>query len=199
MGGWDFLHFFLSWPLFDATDAGPLPNAILVPNAMPVPDAVPVPNAMPVPNSMPLADAVPLGTYLAHAVYLSILWLIISLQSGNMTDEPYYLVAWNQLMLPADPVSVIHGPHSCDHIIWSCCRHWQTGSCWAAMLKWKPCNTRLAHYTRMSVIVFTWLRWKSWNSKMSHWRHMQPWRKGWSVIWNHLNAGSQRFQSGLHS
>ena len=133
------------------------------------------------------------------SIYLSILWLIITLQSGNMTDEPYYLVARNQLMLPADPVSVIHGRHSCDHISWSCCRHWQTGSCWAAMLKWKPCNTSLAHHTRMPVIVFTWRRWRSWNSKMSHWRHMQPWRKGWSVIWNHLNAGSQRFQSGLHS
>ena len=38
---------------------------------------------------------------------LSILSLIINLQSGNMTDEPGYLVAQNQLMLPADPVCVI--------------------------------------------------------------------------------------------
>jgi hypothetical protein len=38
---------------------------------------------------------------------LSILSLIINLQSGNMTDEPGYLVARNQLMLPADPVRVI--------------------------------------------------------------------------------------------
>lgn len=36
-----------------------------------------------------------------------ILSLIINLQSGNMTDEPGYTVARNQLELPADPVSVI--------------------------------------------------------------------------------------------
>jgi hypothetical protein len=33
---------------------------------------------------------------------------MIHLQSGNMTDRPYdYLMARNQLTLPADPVSVV--------------------------------------------------------------------------------------------
>jgi hypothetical protein len=31
---------------------------------------------------------------------------MIDLQSGNMTNRPYYLVSRNQLSLPADPVSV---------------------------------------------------------------------------------------------
>jgi hypothetical protein len=48
----------------------------------------------------------PCAVCLGKAIYIWLLCLTTTFQSGNMTDPSYYLMAQNQLMLPVDPVSV---------------------------------------------------------------------------------------------
>jgi hypothetical protein len=60
---------------------------------------------MPLPSTVPLPLPARMAVAVSHGRLSLSPLLIIHLQSGNMTDQPYLLVARNQLTLPADPVS----------------------------------------------------------------------------------------------